>query len=312
MAQYVKKVAKSHEEWLDLRKGGIGSSDAGTIMGVNKWETPYALWCRLKGLTPPKEETFAMTRGHLLEDAVAQFFMLESGKKVIASSAKEWVAICVGNPILRVSPDRLYYIKGKGGAKGVLECKTTEMNIDKDNIPQSWFCQLQYQMGILGLKEGTLAWLIGSRKFDYQTFEFNETFFNTLCERIMEFWNKYIEGDERPPLEVLSDYQTAFPISDPSKEVLTNEETNYTLEQLIHIKERIKELEEKKETLELKIKAHIKDAERLVDISGTVLATWKSSAAKRSFDSKSFAKEHPQQYEAYVIEKPGTRTLLIK
>ena len=34
----------THQEWLDERKKGIGSSEAGTIMGVNKFDTPYSLW----------------------------------------------------------------------------------------------------------------------------------------------------------------------------------------------------------------------------------------------------------------------------
>ena len=36
------KVIKttSHQQWLDERKKGVGSSEAGTIMGVNHFDTP--------------------------------------------------------------------------------------------------------------------------------------------------------------------------------------------------------------------------------------------------------------------------------
>ena len=33
----------THDEWLQLRKSGIGGSDAGTILGVNPYSSPYAL-----------------------------------------------------------------------------------------------------------------------------------------------------------------------------------------------------------------------------------------------------------------------------
>ena len=39
----------THEEWLDERKKGIGSSEAGTVMGVNHFDTPYKLWRRKTG-----------------------------------------------------------------------------------------------------------------------------------------------------------------------------------------------------------------------------------------------------------------------
>ena len=37
---------KSREEWLQNRSKGIGASEAGTVLGLNPWETPYQLWRR--------------------------------------------------------------------------------------------------------------------------------------------------------------------------------------------------------------------------------------------------------------------------
>ena len=34
----------SHEEWLELRRTGIGGSDAPTIVGVNPYNSRYALY----------------------------------------------------------------------------------------------------------------------------------------------------------------------------------------------------------------------------------------------------------------------------
>ena len=61
----------THEEWLEERSKGIGSSEVGTIMGVNHFDTPYRLWRRKVGIDGPVESNEAMEMGHLLEPAVA-------------------------------------------------------------------------------------------------------------------------------------------------------------------------------------------------------------------------------------------------
>ena len=43
----------THEEWLEERSKGIGSSEVGTIMGVNHFDTPYRLWRRKVGIDGP-------------------------------------------------------------------------------------------------------------------------------------------------------------------------------------------------------------------------------------------------------------------
>ena len=38
------KQMQDHNAWLDMRKQGIGGSDAGAIMGLNAYKSPYELW----------------------------------------------------------------------------------------------------------------------------------------------------------------------------------------------------------------------------------------------------------------------------
>ena len=37
------KLPATHEEWLDNRLKGIGGSDAGSVLGMNKYKSVYAL-----------------------------------------------------------------------------------------------------------------------------------------------------------------------------------------------------------------------------------------------------------------------------
>ena len=36
------KLPATHEEWLDNRLKGIGGSDAGSVLGMNKYKSAYA------------------------------------------------------------------------------------------------------------------------------------------------------------------------------------------------------------------------------------------------------------------------------
>lgn len=151
---------KDRNEWLRQREKGIGSSEVGTILGLNPFETPYQLWRRKKGLDAPKQESFAMKAGHYLEDAVSLFYHDETGKDIIKRSAGDYLIVDDEKPFLRVSPDRTYWIPDmprNDHNKGILECKTTQMEIDENSVPQHWFAQLQYQLGVAGLPQGALA-----------------------------------------------------------------------------------------------------------------------------------------------------------
>lgn len=55
-------------EWLEIRKGKIGASDASIIMGASPYKTPFQLWEEKLGLAPPPEQNAAMRRGHELEE----------------------------------------------------------------------------------------------------------------------------------------------------------------------------------------------------------------------------------------------------
>lgn len=138
---------KNRNEWLQYRTKGIGSSEVATIVGLNPYETPYQLWRRKVGIDPPIEDNKYMRAGRALEYAVSRFFEEETNKKIIASSKGDWLIQSKTKPYLQVSPDWLYWAGNKrnNANKGILECKTTQKQIEKDKLPKHWFCQLQYQ-----------------------------------------------------------------------------------------------------------------------------------------------------------------------
>lgn len=72
----------SHEEWLKIRKGYIGGSDAGAIIGLNPYNSAFSVWAEKTGQVPEFEGNISTRVGTYLEDLVAKLFAEETGKQV--------------------------------------------------------------------------------------------------------------------------------------------------------------------------------------------------------------------------------------
>lgn len=305
---------KDRAEWLEGRKSGIGSSEIGTILGVNPWETPYQLWRRKKGLDAPKEENFAMKAGHYLEDAVAHFFADSTGVEIIKRSAEDFLVVNSLRDYLRVSPDRTFWLPNQvhnEDNKGILECKTTQMSIDAESIPQHWYCQLQWQLGTAEMANGALAWLTQGREFGFVNYEFDQSFFEFMLEEADRFWTDYITGDAVPDSASVEDVMIRSPRSTAGKVVEATEEISDLAARLVEKKATATAAAAEVEELTDKLKLFMGDAEALT-YQGLTLATWKTGKDKTSFDGKKFQADHPDLVKSYMKTTPGNRTFLLK
>lgn len=314
---------KTRDQWLELRKDGIGSSEVPTILGLNPYETPYQLWRRKTGRDEPRPENFAMTAGHYLEDAVSRFYADATGREIIKSSAGDWLIRDNARPWMQVSPDRTFWIPGRthnDRNKGICECKTTRMDVDPDNLSDYWFCQLQYQLGVAGLEQGSLAWLcVGMQyKFGYKDIAFDEEFFTYEAEAVERFWKDNIRGGEEPALYNIDDVLLKYPRHTIGKSLQATEEMVSRCERLRLIKDDLAALGNEKKALEDAIKTDMADCEALVAPEAApggrvpVLATWKAAKDSRKFNEKQFAADHPDLYDHYLLTVPGTRRFLLK
>lgn len=305
---------ESRDEWLKYRESGIGSSEVATIVGLNPWESPYQLWRRKIGIDAPKEENFAMKAGHYLEDAVARFWQDETGCEIIKRSAIDWLIVNTEKPYMRVSPDRTFWLNGlpkSASNKGILECKTTQMSIDADDLPKHWFCQVQYQLGVAELRQGSLAWLCSGREFGYKDLSLVPDFFGWLCEEVDRFWIDNIQGKKEPEAITVQDVLLKYNRHTNGKIIEITDEVYEAYLGLKQIKSEISALEDRKAELEEKIKLCFGDAEA-VSYGGQTIATWKSPKPSQKFDDKAFKTDHPDIYSEYVREVQGSRRFLVK
>ena len=304
----------NREQWLEIRKSGIGSSEAATIMYLNPFETPYQLWRRKMGYDAPKEENFAMRAGHYLEDAVSKFYADATGATVIKRSAIDWIAQDRKKPYMQVSPDRTAWGKDQlhnEANKMIVECKTTQMPIDEDNVPRHWYIQLQYQLHVTGYDYGALAWLTQGREFGFRHFERNDTIGAMIEQSVTRFWEHNIIGGEEPELANAEDIDIKYPSQIDGKTVDVDEQTYNVWKALVTLKSEISKLDAEKKKLEDEIKLAFGDAEAIA-YGGHRLATYRAPKATEAFDWKRFEKERPEAVIDYMVRKQGSRRLLIK
>ena len=74
----------TNEEWLEIRRKGIGGSDAGTVLGKNPYKSPLTLWAEKRNELPNEfKGNEATAWGHLLEEPIAKRFAEEQPSIVL-------------------------------------------------------------------------------------------------------------------------------------------------------------------------------------------------------------------------------------
>lgn len=311
-----------HAGWLAERAKGIGSSEVGTIFGVNSFDTPLQLWRRKTHRDPPTEESEVMMLGHAVEGGVAYMFSRLTGAIIDESSTTDWLAVDEEHPWRRVSPDRMFWPAGTPESERtlanatMLECKTTSHNINKDELPDYWFCQIQYQMGVLGLKSCCIGWITafgGRWHFDWTEVEFNRAFFDTLMEQVDAFWLENVCRDIEPEAVItLEDAAKKWSRASSGKSAVAGEEVISLVRELTSKKAEGERLKKECDAAELRIKEAMRDAETLVDGADHVLATWKEYEGRTSFDQKAFQESHPEEYAKWVRRGDSYRRFTVR
>lgn len=318
------KVIKSdnHFGWLQSRKGGIGSSEVATLLGVSPYDTPYKLWLRKTGRVREEEkETFLMKAGHYLEDAISRFCADETGLEIIKSSAAEFVVINKDKPYLRVSPDRFAWPQGATHSPSnrvIIECKSTQMDIDPANIPPHWFVQIMYQLGVCELETAANAWLTQGRSFGYKWLSFDKDFYKDVIEAEVErFWYDNILGDKEPALSDIEDVLLKYPKQEAGKAINASDGLLDKYNELKETNAEIKRLTAIKESAEEYIKMSMLDAESVVipateETPSRTLFTWKATKPSEKFDMAAFKNENEELYAKYLRTQEGARRFAIK
>jgi putative phage-type endonuclease len=298
------KLPETREEWLENRMKGIGGSDAGAILGLNPYKSPFYLWCEKTGRITNDIDNEAMRQGRDLEDYVARRWMEATGKRVHKSGfsyrSKE-------HPYMLANVDRLVVGENAG-----LECKTanalTRTRYDKGDIPGTYYAQCMHYMAVTGLDKWYLAVLVLGKEFYMFEINRDEEEIQAMIDAEEDFWT-CVETDKEPPVDgtdsTCEALNQVFDASESAGSVLISDDLT---SMILDIKSKQKELQTMQKEYENQVKDLMGDA--VYAYSNHANITWKESVSKR-FDTSRFKKENPDVYEKYLKESK-TRRFLIK
>jgi putative phage-type endonuclease len=287
--------------WHKRRQRGIGGSDVGAILGVNRWKGAFQIYLEktqeiTEEHTEPNEAAYW---GRNLEEKVAREFSKRTGKKVRRDNKhlvhKEY-PFMMANICRRVV-----------GENSILQCKTTSSfgakEWKKDEIPYSYLLQCHHYLAVTGADKCYVAILIGGQKFLIKEIARDEEVISMIIEAEKDFWINHVEKRLPPPLDssfgAEKYLKEKYPKSKEALEVTLKWEYKDKISQYLTLKDSIKALEEQAKTLENNIKYELGEAER-----GTVdnfKVYWKSVASNR-IDSKVLKAKYPEVYKEVCKE----------
>ena len=314
----VKTNTLSRDEWLTVRKGGIGSSDAGAAVGLNPYQSPLELWLvktgRDGGLpkVDPNDETSPMYWGALLEPIVAAHYTKRSGNRVRRINAvlqhpdrdKAWMLANIDREIVGASDVQ------------ILECKTAGefgARLWRDGVPDYVVCQVQHQLAVTGKAAADVCVLICGQEIRIYRIERDDVLINRLIELERQFW-RYVEMDVPPPADGSDSADVALRCLYPhdsgnTLDLTQDSDLSATFADLVSVRQEIAHREQVEAKLMQKIQQRMADASRAVFETGAV--SWKRSKDSLGVDMEKLLQAQPDLLQRYPLTKPGSRRFLI-
>ena len=299
----ISTLGMGREEWLKLRRSGIGGSDAGAICGLNPYSSPMSVYRDKTCEDASDIDNEAMRQGRDLEDYVARRFMEDTGLKVRRSNM---LYRSEEHPFMIANVDRLVVGEDAG-----LECKTASAyNADKwkDGIvPMHYLIQCAHYMAVTGKKAWYIAVVILGKAFQFARIERNEAMIANLVAIEEAFWNGHVVPGIIPPPdgseacdEVLKKYfhrarkSSVIPLTGFDEKLGRREE----------LLELIDGLEKEQKQIEQEVKLFMRDSESAV--SDKFRVTWANVDTQR-LDTKRIKAEKLEIYQDFVKITSGRR-----
>lgn len=304
----VSTLEMDRTQWLEERKKGIGGSDAGTIMGFNKYKSAYQLFFEKTGRYYEEVDNEAVYFGNELEDFVAREFSKRAGKRVRRMNK---MLVHPEHNFMLANLDRVVV-----GEKAILECKTANEYLkgdwDGDEIPASYLCQVHHYLAVTGYEKAYIAVFIGGNKFVWKEIERDEEFISILIEREKDFWENHVLKDEAPMVdgsEATSEFLKNFYSEEDGTAIMLTQDDEVLLDALDAIKAEISLLETQKKEYENQLKSKLKNATEGHSVRHKV--TLKSIVSNR-IDSKKLKAEVPDIYEKFTKQSISRRLNIMK
>lgn len=314
----VKTKDLPRDDWLTVRKQGIGSSDAATAVGLNPYKSQLELWMEKTGRdgnlpkADPHDEESPLYWGNILEPIVAAHYTKRTGNRVRRINA----VLQHPDPSLPwmlANIDR--EVTGSSEVQ-ILECKTAGINgakLWKEGVPEYVQLQVMHQLAVTGKQAADVAVLLGGQHLEIHRIERDERLIARLIELERHFW-QYVESDTPPPADGSESADLALRCLYPTDDGQTldfTEERNLsaTFADWLSVRQSIAEAEKLEAQLKQALQQAMGSATRANFETGSV--TWKKAKDSVVLDITGLLKDHPEFQQRYALTKPGSRRFLV-
>lgn len=300
-------------QWLDIRRNGIGSSDAAAAVGLCPYKSQLELWMEKTGRTPSEEvrpgQGDPRYWGTLLEPMVATAYQERTGHKVRKLNA------VLQHPtfnFMLANIDR--EIVGVPSVQ-VLECKTAGefgSRLWKDGVPEYIQLQVQHQLAVTGKAAADVAVLLCGQQLEIHRIERDDEVIARLVVLETRFW-EYVEKDIQPPADGSESAAKAlrklYPGNDTRVDFTRDADLGRAFDDLAKLKDELEAMEHEAESLKQVIQQAMGDASKAVFPNGEV--TFKRAKDSTTLDTKRLMAECPDVVAMYAVIRPGARRFVL-
>lgn len=265
-------VTANQEQWLELRKKDVTSTESAALFGMSPYLTHFDLWHRKRtGIVPEFKTNDRMSWGNRLEAAIAHGIAEEQGWEV--KPMKEYLR----DPDLRMGSSFDFVITNLGEPVH-LEIKNVDYLAFRDGwiehedgsieAPEHIEMQVQHQMGVSGFKRSFIGAFIGGNRGVVIERLRDDDVIAAIRAKVADFWRTVDAGLEPDPV-MPGDAEVIIRLNQYAKpgKILSADGDETLRDLLLEYKAAAKaeaNAKEDKDVAKAKIFKHIGDAEKVL------------------------------------------------
>ncbi|WP_060489790.1 YqaJ viral recombinase family protein [Pseudomonas sp. NBRC 111121] len=306
------------EDWLQIRKQGIGSSDAASAVGLNPYKSQLELWLEKTGRdaglpkADPHDEESPLYWGNVLEPIVAWHYSKRSQHKVRRINAVlqhpdpalPWMLANIDREVIGADDVQ------------ILECKTAGINgarLWKEGVPEYVQLQVMHQLAVTGKQAADVAVLLGGQHLEIHRITRDEALIARLIDLERLFWD-YVVSDTPPPADGTASAEAALRCLYPEDNGQTLDFSQHTaltstFLELKSVRQHIAQQETREAQLKQVLQQAMGEATRAEFAEGYI--SWKKSKDSIGLDVEQMLKDKPYLQVRYPKAKAGTRRFLL-
>ncbi|MBR8205797.1 YqaJ viral recombinase family protein [Burkholderia vietnamiensis] len=311
----VKTNDLSRDDWLAVRRTGIGGSDAAAAIGLNPYMSALELWLDKTGRAEslprpdPTDTTSPAFWGTLLEPIVAAVYTQQTGNKVRKVNAVlrhpsiPWMLANIDREVIGVSDIQ------------ILECKTTGefgARLWRERVPEYVQIQVQHQLAVTGKTAAHVAVLLCGQALEVHRINRDDALIARLIELEQRFW-RFVESDTPPPADGSESADRAlrhlYPGNGETVDFSDDHRLSSVFADLVAVRAEIETRQQLEAQFKQAIQEAMGDANLAVFQTGSV--SFKRSKDSSSVDLERLLADHPALQQQYATSKPGSRRFLI-